>query len=247
MDTIGVIGAMEEEIVLLKQKLGDVEKFSQGGNDFYIGILDNSRIVLLKSGIGKVNAAIGTTLLISKYHPMCIINTGSAGGIVSGLKIGDIVVSSGVVHHDVDVTAFGYKYGQLPQMPLSFLPERDLIDIAVEAGDKLEDVNVRVGDIATGDSFMNDSAKINTLRERFPEVAATEMEAAGIAQTCHQFSKPFIIIRSISDNADEEAAVSFDTFIKTAADNSAKMVLEIIHRLRNYVDEKENKRIAESI
>lgn len=247
MDTIGVIGAMDEEIELLKLKLHDPEIYRRGGNTFYIGELYNSRIILLKSGIGKVNAAIGSTIMISKYDPMCIINTGSAGAIFKDLKIGDVVISTDVVHHDVDVTAFGYEFGQVPQLPHAFLPHEDLVAMAEKAGKNLEDISVHLAGIATGDSFMNDPDKIMEIKKKFPTVAAIEMEAAAIAQTCHQFSKPFIIIRSISDNADEEASVSFDTFIKKAADNSAKMVLEMIHSLRDYVDNKELQRIREVI
>ena len=236
---------MEEEIELLKLKLHDPEIYSRGGNTFYSGKLNHSRIVLLKCGIGKVNAAIGTTIMITRYDPMCIINTGSAGAVFRDLKIGDIVISSDVVHHDVDVTAFGYEFGQIPQLPHSFLPHEDLVSLAGNAGKNLDGINVRLAGIATGDSFMNDPEKINIIRKRFPAVAAVEMEAAAIAQTCHQFLKPFVIIRSISDNADNGAGISFNSFIQTAADNSAKLVLEIIYNIREYVDKKENERIQE--
>jgi len=117
--------------------------------------------------------------------------------------------------------------------------------MAEKAGQALDGIDVHLAGIATGDSFMNKPEKINEIRDRFPTVAATEMEAASIAQTCHQFSKPFIIIRSISDKADKDASVSFDTFIKTAADNSAKMVLGMIHSLRDYVVDKEFRRSKE--
>lgn len=246
MNTIGVIGAMEEEIQLLKETLGDVLLYSKGGNEFYSGWIEDFRIVLLKSGIGKVNAAIGTTLLISRYEPMCIINTGSAGAVFSDLNVGDIVISSGVFHHDVDVTAFGYELGQVPKLPHSFLPNEELVRLAGDAGEKLKDVLVKKAAIATGDSFLNDSRKIADLKKRFPTVAAIEMEAAGIAQTCHQFNKPFVIIRSISDSADEGAAASFESFIKTAADNSASIVIELIKAIRHYVIEKEDSRIQEA-
>jgi adenosylhomocysteine nucleosidase len=122
MDTIGVIGAMEEEVELLKSALGQVETFERAGNTFYIGELHHTRIVLLQSGIGKVNAAIGTTLLISRYDPLCLINTGSAGAVFEDLEVGDVIISTQVVHHDVDVTAFGYAIGQVPRMPGAFLP-----------------------------------------------------------------------------------------------------------------------------
>ena len=245
MDTIGIIGAMEQEVDLLRKKLKTEESYSRGGNTFYIGSYNDMRIILLKSGIGKVNATIGTTLLIREYDPMCIINTGSAGAVFRDLEIGDVVISTDVVHHDVDVTAFGYQFGQVPQMPHAFLPHDVLVEMAEQAGRLLEGIHVRRAGIATGDSFMNNAGKMEELRERFPTAAAAEMEAAAIAQTCHQFSKPFVIIRSISDKADEGAAVSFDTFIETAAGNSAKMVLKIVESLHDYVDEQIDQRIRD--
>ncbi|MBI9103002.1 MAG: 5'-methylthioadenosine/S-adenosylhomocysteine nucleosidase [Spirochaetales bacterium] len=246
LDTIGIIGAMEEEIELLKKKIGPLGSYTRGGNTFYIGELHGLKIVLLKSGIGKVNATIGATLLMSRYNPICIINTGSAGAVFRDLEIGDVVISSDVVHHDVDVTAFDYAYGQVPQMPPTFLPHEDLIKMAEDAAKQLPGINVSRAGIATGDSFMNDQDEIQKIRDLFPTVAAIEMEAAAIAQTCHQFNKPFVIIRAISDKADAGAAVSFETFIKKAADNSAKMVLEMILELKGYIDQKEYERSLEA-
>ena len=247
MDTIGVIGAMEEEVELLKGALGDYEVYERAGNTFFVGEMFKTRIVLLQSGIGKVNAAIGTTLLISRYDPMCIINTGSAGAVFRDLEVGDVVISTQVVHHDVDVTAFGYDFGQVPRMPGAFLPYDHLIEMAEKAAAVLKGFKIRHGSIGTGDSFINDTGKIDEIRERFPSVAAAEMEAASIAQTCFQFRKPFVIIRSISDRADGNASISFDEFIKTAADNSAQLVLGIIKEMREYVDEKESARMKEAL
>ncbi len=245
MDTIGIIGAMEEEIEFLRVKIGMTEDYNRCNNIFYQGVFHGSRIILLKSGIGKVNAAIGTTLLIARYDPMCIINTGSAGGISTEFEIGDVIISSQVIHHDVDVTAFGYAYGQVPQMPFAFLPHSELVEIAVKAASNLNNIRIHRGTIATGDSFMNDSVKIKELKEKFPSAAATEMEAAAIAQTCHQFRKPFVVIRSISDMANSESVISFDEFLRTAADNSANMAMEIIRELREYTDIKESERMLE--
>lgn len=238
---------MEEEVELLKKALGEVDVYERAGNTFYTGIIHKTRIVLLQSGIGKVNAAIGTTLLISLFDPLCLINTGSAGAVFKDLEVGDVVISSQVVHHDVDVTAFGYAFGQVPRMPGAFLPHDNLIKLAIKAAAKLKGLNISHGSIATGDSFLNDSGKIDEIRNKFPAVAAAEMEAAAIAQTCHQFRKPFVIIRSISDKADGNASVSFDEFIKTAADNSARLVLGIIKEMRKYVAEKESARMREAM
>ena len=246
MDTIGVIGAMEEEIELLKGEIEYNFREKRAGNTFYIGELYNTRIILLQCGIGKVNAAIGTTLMIQKYDPVCLINTGSAGAVLKSLEVGDVIISSSVVHHDVDVTAFGYEFGQVPKMPNAFLPHTELISMAEKAASAISGLNVYPGVIATGDSFMNDQKQLNELREKFPLAAAAEMEAAAIAQTCHQFRKPFVIIRSISDKADENANIDFKTFIETAADNSATIVTEIIRQLRDYINWKEYSRMQEA-
>jgi adenosylhomocysteine nucleosidase len=237
MDTIGIIGAMDEEVALLKEVYQCTEVFEEGGSVFHLGKQGAFRIVLMKSGIGKVNAAIGTTLLISRYNPLCIINTGSAGAVSKDLNVGDVVISSDVVHHDVDVTPFGYVKGQVPQMPEAYIPHKALVDMAHESAKKLGHLTVQKGTIATGDSFINDIKEVDRIRQDFPKAAAAEMEAAAIAQTCHQFKKAFVIIRSVSDNADGSAAISFDEFLKTAADNSAHLVQGIVAELEEYVSE----------
>ncbi len=244
---IGIIGAMEEETALLKERISPLSEYERAGNTFYSGKLEGVDVILLRCGIGKVNASIGTTLLISRYEPMCVINTGSAGGFSEGLKIGDIVISTQVIHHDVDVTAFGYEYGQVPSMPNAFLPHSELVDMAEKGAEKLNGPAAHKGLIATGDSFMDDSPGIAQIRERFPAIAAVEMEAASIAQTCYQFRKPFVIIRSISDIAGEESSVSFKNFLKTAAENSAELVIDIVRQLDDYTFTKEQQRAMEAL
>ena len=189
LKTVAVIGAMEQEIALLRETMGNVKAISFGKFAAYEGELAGKRMVLALSGIGKVNASVSTAWLIHQFEPDCVINTGSAGGLGKGLKVGDVVVGTEIAHHDVDVTAFGYVWGQVPQLPVA------------------------------------------EIRSHFPEVKAVEMEAAAIAQTCHQLDTPFVIIRAVSDSADEQADISFDEFLKTAAANSAKMVAEIVKSL----------------
>jgi len=247
MITVGIIGAMEEEGEYLREKIEHTEEYTRGGNTFYIGSLHGAQVILLKCGIGKVNAAIGTTQMITRYDPMCLINTGSAGGLKANMEVGDVIISSHVIHHDVDVTAFGYEYGQIPQLPFAFLPHRELVRIAGKAARKLKGLRIHQGMIATGDSFMDDPEKIRVLKEKLPEAAAAEMEAAAVAQVCHQFRKPFVIIRSLSDIAGKESATSFQEFIGQAAEHSARMVLEIIGELTVYAEDKERKRIREAL
>lgn len=232
---IGIIGAMAEEIEDLKSRIGDYQVEEKAGFSFYTGELNGESVVLLLSGIGKVNAAMGTTLLIERFHPDCIINTGSAGGFSSDLSIGDIVISTEVRHHDVDATVFGYEYGQVPRMPAAFIANSVLIEMAEKAVAKLDNVGTSKGLIATGDSFMHRDEHIHAVREKLPAIMAAEMEAAAIAQCCHNFNLPFVIIRAISDIAgDKDNQMEFQEFLKLAAVNSATLVREIIRLISEY-------------
>lgn len=230
---IGIIGAMEEEVVLLREQLTELQEKKMAGCEFYKGYLNNQEVVILKSGIGKVNAAIGTTLMIEMYQPDAILNTGSAGGFHSELNVGDVVISTEVRHHDVDATIFGYEFGQVPQMPANYLPDQRLVEAAVKAAERVENIQVAKGLIASGDSFMSDHERVEDIRRKFPSLYAAEMEAAAIAQTCHQFGMPFVIIRSLSDIAGKDARVSYDQFLKTASKNSAELVQKIVEELKS--------------
>lgn len=230
--TIAIIGAMEQEIRYLKQCLGGLKMHSFGrAISIFTGELDGKKIVLCQSGIGKVNAAIATTIVIDQFAPDCVINTGSAGGIGGGLHVGDVVIGNQIAHHDVDVTAFGYAHGQVPQLPEYYDSTADLIDVAKQAASAFQTAQIRNGMIVSGDQFINSQQSIVQIRAHFPNVQAVEMEAAAIAQTCLQLQKPFVIIRAISDSADDEASVSFDEFLETAAVHSAQMVQQIIQTL----------------
>jgi adenosylhomocysteine nucleosidase len=186
---------------------------------------------LLRSGIGKVNAAMSTTILLEKYKPDCIINTGSAGGYNPSLNVGDAVISTEVRHHDVDVTAFGYEYGQVPQLPAAFLADEKLVAAAETASKEIEEIQIVKGLIATGDSFMSDPVRVDFVRTKFENLQAVEMEAAAIAQVAHQFNVPFVIIRSLSDIAGKESNVSFDQFLDKAAHHSATLVMKMVASL----------------
>ncbi|MCM3716951.1 5'-methylthioadenosine/S-adenosylhomocysteine nucleosidase [Fictibacillus phosphorivorans] len=233
MKRIGIIGAMEEEVVLLREQLSELQEKKLAGCEFYKGSLNGQEVVLLKSGIGKVNATIGTTLMIQMYEPDAIINTGSAGGFHADLNVGDVVISTDVRHHDVDATIFGYEYGQVPQMPANYMPDQTLVEAAVKAGARVEEIQVAKGLIASGDSFMSDHERVEDIRKKFPTLYAAEMEAAAIAQTCYQFNVPFVIIRSLSDIAGKDARVSYDQFLETASKNSAELVQKIVEELKS--------------
>ncbi|WP_028117789.1 5'-methylthioadenosine/S-adenosylhomocysteine nucleosidase [Ferrimonas senticii] len=228
---IGIIGAMEQEVSLLRSQIENLQIDTIAGIEFYQGQLNGVDVVVTRSGIGKVTAAIATAMLIERYNPTYVINTGSAGGFAKELKIGDVVISSDVRYHDADVTAFGYEMGQLPGQPAGFTPEAKLVEIAKSAIADVGEVAAIEGLICTGDSFIADPARTKVMLSHFPTMAACEMEAAAIAQTCHQFGSPFVVIRAISDNANDDGAVDFDSFIIKAGEHSAKVVIAMLAKL----------------
>lgn len=227
---IGIIAAMEQEVNILVDKLKDKTVNTVANQTFYNGIIDKVEVVLVQSGIGKVNAAIATTLLIEKYNAEVVINTGSAGGIGNELKVGDLVVSTELSYNDADARIFGYDFGQVPQMPSRYKADSDLINKISKAADKMEWL-INKGLIVTGDSFIANSDKISDIKGNFPEALVTEMEGTAVAQTCYQFGVPVIVVRALSDTSDEKASVSFEEFIEHAGKKSAEMVLNFLKDL----------------
>jgi len=234
----GIIGAMEPEVAILKAKLENCETSTHAGYTFYQGQLNSQDVVIVQSGIGKVAAALATAILIDKFQPDYVVNTGSAGGFEQSLKVGDIVISSEVRYHDVDVTAFGYEIGQLPANPAAYIPHPNLVAAAKTGIAQLTDANgntiqTLVGLITTGDTFMTKDDDIAKARANFPTMAAVEMEGAAIAQTCHQFNLPFVIIRSMSDIAGKESPTSFEAYLETASVNSSQLVMNMLDVLKD--------------
>lgn len=227
MMTIGIIGAMDEEIEILLENMTNIEQITVANCQFHSGDLHGKEVVLLKSGIGKVNAAMATTIMYERFSPEYVINTGSAGGYSDELAVGDIVVSTEVIHHDVDATAFDYVYGQVPGMPAAYQADPLLIERAMRAVKGIE-VSVIKGTIATGDSFMNDPKRVAVILEQFKNIIALEMEAAAIAQVCYQYDTPFVIIRALSDIAGKESPISFDLFLSKAAKNASRLIMNMI-------------------
>ena len=229
MKRIGIIGAMAQEVSILAGQLDNAERYEHAGFVFYTGTRHGLEVVILQSGIGKVNAAVGTAILLERHHPDAIINTGSAGGFASDLKIGDVIISDEVRHHDVDAVVFGYEIGQVPGMPAAYVADSQLRDIAREAIDTLGEVSVREGLIATGDSFISDPARVAATRAQFPTMLAVEMEAAAVAQTCHLYQCPFVVIRALSDiPGAEDNHLSFEQFLDIAAAHSSRMVDQML-------------------
>lgn len=228
---IGIIGAMNEEVIQLKESMVLIETRELGGYKFYKGTLLGKDIVLVECGIGKVNAAICSTLLIQEFKVDKILFTGVAGGLNPNINIGDIVISTDLMQHDFNCTAFGYDYGVIPRMESSkFKTDRELAELAIKVAEKnFGKERVFTGTIVSGDEFIASNDKIKWLRETFAGECA-EMEGASVAHVCYILNKPFVIIRSISDKANHDANMNFDEFVKLAAQNS-KIIIEGILEL----------------
>ncbi|MFJ5383906.1 5'-methylthioadenosine/S-adenosylhomocysteine nucleosidase [Pectobacterium sp. CHL-2024] len=227
---VGIIGAMEQEVTLLRDRIENRQTFQRAGCEIYTGQINGVDIALLKSGIGKVSAALGTTLLLEHSKPDVVINTGSAGGLAPTLNVGDIVVSDEVRYHDADVTAFGYEPGQMAGCPAAFLADEKLIALAQEVIAELQ-LNAVRGLVVSGDAFINGAEPLARIRTTFPKAIAVEMEATAIAHVCHQFAVPFVVVRAISDVADKASHLSFDEFLSVAAQQSTRMVEAILAKL----------------
>lgn len=206
------------------------EKIEIAGCRFIRGVMFDKDIVLMKSGIGKVNAAMGTTIMVERFLPDIIINTGSAGGFSEHLEVGDIVISNKVVQHDVDATAFDYDYGQVPGLPTFFQASEKLVKLTADVVKSL-DIDYEIGLIATADTFMADEQKVKAVQEKFPEMIAAEMEGGAIAQVCHQYGIPFVVIRALSDIAGKESSTTFDTFLETASKNAAQLIMKVVETI----------------
>jgi adenosylhomocysteine nucleosidase len=231
MSIIGIIGAMDEEISVLKSKMDIVSVQSIVGVDFHMGTMAGKSVALVCSGIGKVNAAVCAQVLVDRYAVDYVINVGVAGAI-GELKVGDVVISGDTVQHDFDCSAFGHEPGFIPRMQESeFKSDDRLVKLALDAAhEMIKDKNVVVGRVASGDAFVSDTEKKAWIYHTF-EASCVEMEGAAIAQTCWLNRIPFVIIRTMSDSADEDAGVSFDESVVETADAAGAIVARIVERL----------------
>lgn len=231
MKTIGIIGAMQEEIINLKECMNIISAKNIIGLDFYMGKMCGNNIVLVRCGIGKVNAAICTQILIDLYAVDYIINVGVAGALSKELEIGDTVICKEAVHHDFDTTAFGDPIGFISRMDKTFFEADEyLIKIAVEAAQK-QNKKAIVGTIASGDQFVSTPELKNKIWNNFKPLCV-EMEGAAIAHTCYLNKIPFSIIRSISDKAETGSQTDFSEFFKESAVVAAALVKDMIELLQ---------------
>ena len=232
MHTIGIIGAMEEETAFLQEKMMIVQTQKAVGLDFFVGRYSGKNVILVKSGIGKVNAAICAQVLIDRFGVDCIINIGVAGAIYDQLKVGDIVISTDAVQHDMDTSVLGDPVGIIPRMEESYFPA-DPASRAL-AADCIKELafecQVYEGRIASGDQFIAGKEAKEKIWKTVKGYCA-EMEGAAIAQSCYLNDVPFLVIRAISDSAAEGAEMTYEQFSKLAAQRGSALVEKMIEKM----------------
>ncbi len=229
---IGIIGAMDEEVISLKRKMNIKEIRQIASMEFYAGTISSKEAVIVRCGIGKVNAAVCTQILIDQFKVKCIINTGVAGGLYPSINIGDIVISSDTVEHDMDASAVGNPRGEIPRMNKTYFEaDEKLVQIAQQAAENIKgEHQVYIGRIASGDQFISSIKVKEDIYSTFTAYCA-EMEGAAIAHTCYLNQVPFVIIRAISDKADHSADINFQEFVNEAAKNASKMIETMLNKI----------------
>ncbi|MCD8346604.1 MAG: 5'-methylthioadenosine/adenosylhomocysteine nucleosidase [Lachnospiraceae bacterium] len=233
MKKIGIIGAMEIEVERLKADMAITREVTKAKMDFCEGELGGMPAVVVRSGIGKVNAAVCTQILVDEFGVDCVMNTGVAGSLDANIDIGDIVISKDVLHHDMDAVNFGYPLGQIPQMEVfSFEADQKLAELAEEVCHEVNpEIAVFHGRIVSGDQFVADKATKERITANFGG-SCTEMEGAAIAQTAYLNGIPFVILRAISDKADDSASMDYPTFEREAAQHCVRLVEGLLARLK---------------
>ena len=233
MKKIGIIGAMEVEIASLKSAMKVSRMLKKAQMEFLEGELEGCQAVVVRSGIGKVNAAVCTQILVDEFGVDGVINTGIAGSLKAEINIGDIVLSTDVLHHDMDATGFGYPLGQIPQMDaFSFQADEQMRKLAKEVCEEVNpEIRVFEGRVVSGDQFISSREVKDKIKENF-DGCCTEMEGAAIAQTAYLNQIPFVIIRAISDKADDSATMDYPTFEKQAVEHSIRLTRGFLKRIQ---------------
>ncbi|HFU4463615.1 TPA: 5'-methylthioadenosine/adenosylhomocysteine nucleosidase [Streptococcus suis] len=225
----GIIAAMPQELKILVEQLQDKVESDVLGRTYYQGRIGQHEVVLVQSGIGKVMSAMSVAILADRFAVDAIVNTGSAGAVSDGITIGDVVVATHLAYHDVDVTAFGYAYGQMAGQELYYPADQALLEKLTSVLAEQE-MTSHQGLIVTGDSFIAGQDKIAKIKQHFPEVLAVEMEGAAIAQAAVNTGKPFLVIRAMSDTAQGDANITFDEFIIQAGERSAQTLIAFLEQ-----------------
>ena len=232
MSKIGIIGAMELEVDTLKAQMAVASRTTKAGMEFFEGTLGQAQVVVVRCGIGKVNAAMCVQILVDLFQVTHVINTGVAGSLNAALDIGDIVISQDVIHHDMDVRVFGYALGQVPQLDtLAFPGDETLIRLALSSCEEANPgLHTAVGRVVSGDQFISGKEIKNRLITEF-HADCTEMEGAAIAHAAYLNGIPFVVIRAISDKADDSAEMDYPTFEREAAGHCARLVEVLVKKI----------------
>lgn len=232
MKKIGIIGAMEVEVDALKQKMNQGSTLKKAGMEFYEGTLCEKAVVVVRSGVCKVNAAVCTQILIDDFGVDAVINTGIAGSLRKEINIGDVVISTDLVHHDVDARGFGYEPGQIPQMAeFSFPADKGLADLAERVCRRVNpEIQVFKGRIVSGEQFISDQGVKDKIEKTFSGYC-TEMEGAAIGQTAYLNDIPFVVVRAISDKADGSASMDYAVFEELAIRHSIRLIENLLELL----------------
>ena len=228
---LGIIGAMDVEVAALKEKMENKTAAVHARSEYCEGTLEGLPVVVVQCGVGKVNAALCTQILISVYGVTHIVNTGIAGSLCADLDIGDLVVSRDAMYHDFEVTAFGYEMGRVPGMDVAAFPaDEKLMKFAFTAAETVNPGHTKLGRVASGDQFVCQKAQ----KEKIIQITGglcTEMEGAAIAHTAYRNGVPFVILRAISDKADDSAEMDYPTFEAIAAHRCAQVTMNLAKEL----------------
>lgn len=232
MTKLGIIGAMEEEVETLLGLMEEKAETLRAGSRFIDGVLEGLPVTIVECGVGKVNAALCAQILCDCFGVTQLVNTGIAGSLCAELDIGDLVVSQDTMYHDVDAVAFGYPMGKVPGMDVTAFPaDETLVGYAFGAAEAVNPGHTRIGRVASGDQFVAS----REAKERIVELTkalCTEMEGAAIAQTAYRNGIPFVILRAISDKADDSTTMDYPTFEKLAAHRCAAVTQALARALK---------------
>lgn len=232
MTKLGIIGAMAQEVETLLGVMENQTAVKKAGSTFYEGTLEGCPVAVVQCGVGKVNAALCAQILCDCFGVTHLVNTGIAGSLCGDLDIGDLLVSTDAMYHDFDCVHFGYEYGKVPGMDtLAFPADKAMVELAYAAAETVNPGHTRLGRVASGDQFVADKA----LKERiiaFTQGLCTEMEGAAIAQTAYRNGLPFVILRAISDKADDSAEMDYPTFERIAAHRCAEVTRLLARKLK---------------
>ena len=229
---LGIIGAMQVEVEILLSVLENKKETTVAGSTFYEGQLEGTEVAIVQCGVGKVNAAICAQILCDCFHVTHLVNTGIAGSLDAKLDIGDLLVSKDAMYHDFDCVHFGYEIGRIPGMDVTAFPaDEQMICLAKEAAEAVHPGHVTIGRVACGDLFVAEKSAKERIIQRTGAVC-TEMEGAAIAHTAYRNAVPFVILRAISDKADDSAEMDYPTFERIAAHRCANVVQILAKQLR---------------